>query len=87
LESILGIRVQGDAIYVDPCISPGWSGFEVTLKLGDTTWEIHVANPDGVERGVALLTVDDREVEGGRIERVADGGTHLVLVRMGHRPE
>ena len=47
LEGILGIRREGDFLVVDPCIPSAWPGFEATVKIGGTRYEIRVDNPSG----------------------------------------
>ena len=35
----------------------------MTRKWRGSTYEIHVSNPEGVEKGVRAITVDGKEVE------------------------
>jgi cyclic beta-1,2-glucan synthetase len=83
LETILGFRLEGDHLRVDPCIPASWSSFEIVYHRGSAVYQIRVENPHGVERGVKGVTVDGRASEDSRIPLTADGGMHEVLIVMG----
>lgn len=85
VESILGIRLEGDRLCVDPCISKAWPGFEVALRHGSSRYEISVENPDGVERGVVFAAIDGDEVKERplRLPLADDGATRRVVIRLG----
>ena len=48
VESILGARVRGEFLDLDPCIAKAWPRFEMTLRYRSARYEIVVENPDGV---------------------------------------
>ena len=85
VESILGMRLQGDVLHLDPCIPRAWPGFELTLRRGGVHYEIRVENPDGVERGVAYAAVDESVIRERplRLRLEDDGATHWLQVRLG----
>jgi len=85
VESILGLRLHGDVLHLDPCIPRGWPAFEILLRHGAAQYEIRVENPDGVEHGVAFAAVDGKAiVERPLCLRLADdGATHRLQVRLG----
>jgi cyclic beta-1,2-glucan synthetase len=85
VESILGLRLQGDILRLDPCIPKSWPGFGLSLRHGSTRYEITVANPDGVCRGVAFAAFDDAVVTDQplRLKLLDDGARHRLLVRLG----
>jgi cyclic beta-1,2-glucan synthetase len=84
LESILGIRLRGTRLVIDPCIPPAWNGFSVALRYRATRYDIRVENPRGVSRGVAALEVDGIPVGGpATVPLVDDGGAHAVRVVLG----
>jgi cellobiose phosphorylase len=58
LEAILGIRRVGQALQINPCIPKRWSSYQVTYRNGETTFQIRVENPSGVNRGVRQVTLD-----------------------------
>ncbi|MFG1372729.1 hypothetical protein V5F32_11185 [Xanthobacter oligotrophicus] len=58
MESILGLRKEGNQLRLDPCIPKGWPGFELTIRHGAGRYRIVVENPDRVSRGIASATHD-----------------------------
>jgi cyclic beta-1,2-glucan synthetase len=81
VESILGVRIEGNALLIDPCIPKSWPGFTVTLTWRSARYVIVVHNPNGVSRGVASVTVDG--VAAPAVTLLDDGATHAVDVVMG----
>ncbi len=51
MEEILGLRLTGSALHLDPCIPESWPGFEVTLRRGSTRFDIRVDNPERRRKG------------------------------------
>jgi cyclic beta-1,2-glucan synthetase len=85
VESILGLRLRGDMLHLDPCIPRGWPRFEMTLRYRSARYEIVVENPGGASGGIAFAEAD-REVVAERplrLKLLDDGATHHVLVRLG----
>ncbi len=85
IEWVLGLRVQGTTLTVDPCIPKAWPGFEIDFRHGSARYEITVQNPDGVNRGVTAVELDGSSLPGAsiRIPLVDDGATHRVRVVLG----
>ena len=83
MEAILGIRLVGSTLQVDPCVPSGWPGFEVVYRHGTASYRIRVENPAGVERGVRSVTVDGQPVSGGAVALLNDGREHDVRVELG----
>lgn len=80
---ILGIRPDFDGLVVDPCIPHDWKEFEVIRKWRGATYRIKVTNPNGVQKGVASVTVDGVEIKGNKIAIQPIGKTVDVQVVMG----
>ena len=85
VESLLGLRLRGAFLSVDPCIPKAWDKYEATVKYRTARYSISVENPSGVCRGVAFAEVDGVEVSGRPllVALVDDGGRHQVKVRLG----
>jgi cyclic beta-1,2-glucan synthetase len=90
LEALLGFRLCGDRLTIDPCIPKDWPGFAITYrhrgKDGTVTrYDITVANPCRVNRGVARASLDGRNLAGDatRISLAADGSTHRIKIELG----
>lgn len=82
IEAILGLRKAGDRLSIEPCIPKDWSGYRMTYRHGETTYEIEVENPEGVSHGVKMVTVDGEETAEG-VRLADDGDVHDVHVTMG----
>src|ERR1019366_6137501 len=48
LERILGCRVQGKNLLIDPCIPKAWRMYEISVRYRSARYEIVVENPLGV---------------------------------------
>jgi cyclic beta-1,2-glucan synthetase len=84
LESILGFRVRGTMLSIDPCIPRNWPGYSVTFRYRSAAYQIQVSNPSGVSRGVASVSLDGKiVVDRTNIPLIDDGAPHRVLVEMG----
>ncbi len=81
-RAILGVRPEFDGLRIDPCV-PRWKAFRVRRVFRGVTYDIRVANPDGVERGVREMKVDGKCVEGNVAPVVRGKKTVRVDVRMG----
>jgi len=83
LEAMLGLRRRGATFSIDPCIPASWPEYEITWRLGRTTYAISVSNPERLCRGVSRACVDDRVVDPTKIPIVEDGETHRVQIVLG----
>jgi cyclic beta-1,2-glucan synthetase len=90
LEAILGFRVQGNTLEIDPCLPKAWPGYEIVFRhfgAGDviTRYEITVENPRHVSRGVVVAALDGVGIGAGiaRVCLVDDGQTHKVRIELG----
>src|SRR6202034_3398942 len=74
LESILGFRVRGPLLSIDPCIPRNWRSYSVTFRYRSASYQIRVNNPSGVSRGVASVSIDGKPVvDRANIPLVDDG--------------
>ena len=85
VESLLGLRLHGASLCIDPCIPKPWRQFEATVRFRSARYSIHVENPGGVNRSVLFASVDGAEIEERplRVALLDDGGPHQVNVRLG----
>jgi cyclic beta-1,2-glucan synthetase len=89
LEWILGLRIQGELLLINPCIPKAWQGFEIAYRYRSAQYNIVVENPDGVSRGIKSWTLDGvaqaipSKVNPVDIKLRDDGATHLVRVELG----
>jgi cyclic beta-1,2-glucan synthetase len=89
VEWVLGIRLRGDRLHLEPCIPRGWKGFAFKLQYGRSAYSIEVENPGKVCRGVAVIEVDGVTLQdsGAGIALVDDGMQHHVRVILHKEPE
>jgi cyclic beta-1,2-glucan synthetase len=86
VERILGLRKDEGDLRIDPCIPPGWKGFEAWVRLGAQRIHVVVENPDGFGHGVATITLDGTPLDSNRIHVEPDAtGEHEVRVRLGQK--
>jgi cyclic beta-1,2-glucan synthetase len=85
VEAILGLRLRGSTLSIEPCIPRSWPGYRIDYRRGSTRYEIEVENPDGVSRGVVAVELDGLVIGGPAvaIPLADDGGNHSVKVVMG----
>jgi cyclic beta-1,2-glucan synthetase len=85
IEWILGFRLRGTTLLLDPCIPRAWPGFEIDFRYHTARYEIVVENPQGVSRGVASSELDGQALtgRGAAIPLADDGATHRVRVVLG----
>ena len=84
LQWILGFRLRGTQLIVDPCIPQDWPGFSMVFRYHSARYEITVDNPDRVCRGVTTGTVDGERFDPPiGIPLDDDGTTHRVRVVLG----
>jgi cyclic beta-1,2-glucan synthetase len=83
VEEVLGLKVAGDWMRINPVIPADWPGFTLRYGHGETIYMVEVENPDGVERGVAWVEMDGQRLAGGVIPLERGLVRHRVVVRMG----
>ena len=83
LESILGFKLEGERLTIDPCIPKWWRDYEIVYRRGRTTYRIKVENPTAVCRGVAIMELDG--VSEDEISLTDDGRTHMIRVVLGEK--
>jgi cyclic beta-1,2-glucan synthetase len=83
LEAILGIRRLGQVLQINPCIPTHWQHYQVTYRVGETSFQIHIDNPSGVNHGVKQVTLDGNVLSGNEIPLSNDGVQHQVNVVLG----
>jgi cyclic beta-1,2-glucan synthetase len=85
VEWILGFRLRGARLTLDPCVPRAWRGFEIVFRYHSARYEIAVENPNGVARGVAATEIDGVPLPGNppSIALADDGATHRIRVVLG----
>jgi cyclic beta-1,2-glucan synthetase len=83
VEEVLGLKVRGDRLRLDPVIPGWWEGFRLRYRHGEAIYEIQVDNPDRCERGVSWVEMDAQRLPDGLVPLERGLVKHRILVRMG----
>ena len=84
LETMLGFRLRGTRLSVDPCIPQTWPRFQIAFRYRSAGYAITVENPRGVSRGVTSTAVDGVSLPpASEIALADDGRTHHVHIVLG----
>jgi cyclic beta-1,2-glucan synthetase len=86
LEWLLGLRVQGENLAIDPCIPRSWPGFEIVYRHRSARYQITVENPLGVCRGILATKLDGEILTGNNrllMPLLDDGAVHTMQVILG----
>ncbi|MGD0458927.1 MAG: glucoamylase family protein [Terriglobia bacterium] len=86
VEEILGLKVRGDHMQLNPVIPGWWGGFRLRYRHGEAIYEIQVENPEGCERGVSWVEMDGQRMRDRVIPLDRGLVKHRILVHMG-KPE
>jgi cyclic beta-1,2-glucan synthetase len=83
-EWVLGFRVRGTNLCIDPCIPRSWPNYSINFRYHSAAYKIRVENPRGVSRGIARVEFDGNAIPGPAIIPLADDGReHHLLVILG----
>jgi cyclic beta-1,2-glucan synthetase len=77
VESLLGLKLRGDRLRVEPCFPTDWSAFSVHYRYRETVYHItvhHETPPPGAKR----LRMDDQEQDDVDVPMVNDQREHWV---------
>lgn len=84
IEWILGFRVRGTTLSIDPCVPRNWPSYSIRFRYHSATYKIRVENPRSVCRGVVGVEFDGNAVPGqANIPLADDGREHRVVVILG----
>jgi cellobiose phosphorylase len=79
VESLLGLRVEGESLYIDPVLPPDWPEYRLSYRHRETDYQIVVHAAQGRAESRRIL-FNGKPVEGDRLPLIDDGGEHQVDV-------
>jgi cyclic beta-1,2-glucan synthetase len=85
LESILGFKLRGERLTIEPCIPHSWPGYELTYRKGKAQYHIKVENPHHVCHGVATVEMDGALLPLNEITLVDDDRPHEIRIVLGEQ--
>lgn len=82
MEGILGINREGLMLTIQPCIPSSWAGFEVTVKVENTDYNIVVKQSTAHAEYRIYAVLDDKEIKAVNeiIRTPLDGKSHQLTV-------
>jgi cellobiose phosphorylase len=86
LEEVLGFKLRGDTLTIDPVIPKDWPGFHLRYRHKSTWYEIAIENPAHICRGVTLVELDGAPVSSKAITLRDDKQPHTLRIRLGLEP-
>ncbi len=87
IESLLGIKREGEWLRIEPCVPAGWPAYKVTLRIEGAEYAIEVDNSGRAGCGVVSVAVDGKAAPDGRIPLEPGSGRHAVHVVLGRALE
>ena len=82
-QGILGVKPDYDGLKIDPCLPAELSELTVTRRFRGSTYNIHIVNRAGDEKGAVSIALDGALLEGNVIAPDAKPGVHQVEVVVG----
>ncbi|MDT8421860.1 MAG: glucoamylase family protein [Desulfuromonadales bacterium] len=83
VEEVLGLKIRGKQMWLDPVIPADWSGFSLTYRRERSEYRVEVENPQRCERGVLWVELDGRRLPEGKIPLEGKAERYRITVRMG----
>ncbi|WP_291992084.1 glucoamylase family protein [Candidatus Accumulibacter sp. ACC003] len=85
VESLLGLRLEGDTLKFAPCLPASWQAFKIHYRYRETVYHITVSQERGEQPGGRVqmsVTVDGEQRNDQKIPLADDHREHLVEVRL-----
>ncbi len=85
LESLLGLRLEGDRLYLAPCLPAEWPSYTMDYRYRATQYRIVVTQTDagaGLGDLITRMTIDGVEEAGNAVRLLDDGREHRVEVHV-----
>jgi cellobiose phosphorylase len=84
VESLLGLRLDGDHLHIEPCLPSAWETFKMRYRYRETVYHIAVVQlaGSGREHAAVSVSVDGVDLNAKAIPLVDDHLEHLVDVRI-----
>lgn len=64
IDYILGVRPTYKGLLIDPCIPKDWPSYRISRRFRGKVYHIAVSNPQGVNKGVAVIKIEGRPISG-----------------------
>ena len=84
-ESLLGLRLEVDRLFVTPCLPTHWEGLKIHYRFHETVYHIEISQTRGGgtgDSGSLSVALDGLELDGAAIPLVDDRREHTVMLRV-----
>ena len=81
VESLLGLRIEGDTLRIAPCLPLEWTTYKLRYRFRESVYHITVTQT--IDRGVGQqMNVDGVDARDRLVHLVDDRRDHRVVVRI-----
>jgi cyclic beta-1,2-glucan synthetase len=80
IESLLGLRLEIDKLYIEPCIPPDWDTYKMYYRYRGTVYQIVVTQMHDANTKSSII-LDGLECQGNFIQMIDDRKKHYVEVK------
>jgi cellobiose phosphorylase len=80
IESLLGLRLETDKLYIEPCIPADWDSYKIHYRYRDTVYQITVTQIHDVNSQSKII-LDGVECQGNFIFLTDDRRNHYAEVK------
>jgi len=80
-ESLLGLRVEGTKLQIEPCLPAGWTQYTLSYRYQHTVYQIHISQT-WAEHAKTMYSLDDVLLADDSITLTDDRRTHRVQVKL-----
>ncbi|MGH8307069.1 MAG: GH36-type glycosyl hydrolase domain-containing protein, partial [Gammaproteobacteria bacterium] len=85
-ESLLGLRLDGDKLYLEPCLPADWTMFKLHYRYQETTYHITVLQSPDANDPVRVLS-NGIEQKDQAIRLIDDHQEHTVEIHLPHEKQ
>ena len=82
MEYILGLKIKGGYLSIEPCISKSWKEYEIKYKYKTSIYNISVKNSNGKNTGVEKFILNGNEIKDKKIPLCDDGRIYNIQIFM-----
>ncbi|MGB9428631.1 MAG: glucoamylase family protein [Gammaproteobacteria bacterium] len=83
VESLLGLRLSVNKLYVEPCLPADWTSIKIHYRYRETTYHISILQTQTPEAGIQIISDGELQPDNG-IPLIDDHQEHSVEVRLAH---
>jgi cellobiose phosphorylase len=79
IESLLGFRLEGNRLQIEPCVPASWPQFEITYRWRTSVYNITVLSPGTLGEG-RQIKLDGELLTTRYLQLADDGQRHRVVI-------